>query len=40
MAVKRNGKMELTITPETRFTGDEALLVLGHNKDIHKCFHI
>lgn len=40
MAIKRNGKRELTITPETRFIGDEALLVLGKNKDIHKCFHI
>ena len=40
MAIKRNGKMELTITPDTRFNGDEALLVLGNNKDIQKCFHI
>ena len=40
MAIKRNGKMELTITPDTRFTGEEALLVLGKNKDIQKCFHI
>ena len=40
MATKRNGKIELTITPDTRFTGDEALLVLGKNKDIQKCFHI
>lgn len=40
MAVKRNGKLELTITPETRFSNNEALLVLGKNKDIQKCFHI
>lgn len=40
MAIKRNGKMELTITPDTLFTGDEALFVLGNNKDIHRCFHI
>lgn len=40
MATKRNDKMELTITPNTRFMGDEALLVLGKNKDIQKCFHI
>ena len=40
MAIKRNGKMELSITPDTLFTGDEALFVLGYNKDIQKCFHI
>ena len=40
MALKRNGKMELTITPDTCFASDDALLVLGKNKDIQKCFHI
>ena len=40
MAIKRNGKMELTVTSDTRFAGDEALVVLGNNKDIQKCFHI
>ena len=40
MAVKRNGKMDMNITPETRFSDDEALLVLGKSKDIQKCFHI
>lgn len=40
MAIKKNGKLDLTITPDTRFKGDEALLVLGNNKDIQKCFHI
>lgn len=40
MALKRNGKMELTITPDTCFALDDALLVLGKNKDIQKCFHI
>ena len=40
IAIKRNGKLDLTITPDTRFTSDEALLVLGKNKDIQKCFRI
>ena len=40
MALKRNGKLELTITPDTCFTQDAAMLVLGKNKDIQKCFHI
>ena len=40
IAIKRHGKLDLTITPDTRFTSDEALLVLGKNKDIQKCFRI
>lgn len=40
MAVKRNGKLDMNITPETRFSDDAALLVLGKSKDIQKCFHI
>lgn len=40
MAIKRGGKMELTITPDTRFAKGEAMLVLGNNRDIQKCFHI
>ena len=40
MAVKRNGSMEMTITPDTRFVSADALLVLGKNRDIQKCFHI
>lgn len=40
MALKKDGKMELTITPDTCFREGEAMLVLGNNKDIQKCFHI
>ena len=40
MAVKRNGSMEMTITPDTRFVSADALLALGKNRDIQKCFHI
>ena len=40
MALKRDSKMELTITPDTRFTEGETILVLGNNKDVQKCFHI
>lgn len=40
MALKGNGKMELTITPDTCFKRGEAMLVLGNNQDIQKCFHI
>ncbi len=40
MALKRGGKLELTITPDTRFTDGEAMLVLGNNRDMQKCFHL
>ena len=40
MALKRDGKMELTITPDTWLARGEAMLVLGNNTDIQKCFHI
>lgn len=40
MAVKRNAKLDLTVTPNTRLERGEVLLVLGNNKDIQKCFHI
>lgn len=40
MALKRNGKMELSITPDTCFGEGQAILVLGNRKDIQKCFHI
>ncbi len=40
MALKRVGKMDLTITPDTCFYPGDAMLVLGKNRDIQKCFHI
>ncbi|MGN0396130.1 MAG: potassium channel family protein [Coprococcus sp.] len=40
MALKKDGKLELTITSDTCFVEGEAMLVLGKNKDMQKCFHI
>ena len=40
MAMKRNGKLEMTITPDTKLCEDMPLLVLGKHKDIQRCFHI
>lgn len=40
MAIKQNGKMNLTIHSDTLLTEGETLLVLGAHKDIQKCFHI
>ena len=40
MALKRDGNVDMNITPDMTLTSDETLLVLGKNKDIQKCFHI
>lgn len=40
MAVKRNGQVELTISPETRLSSSDTLLVIGKYHDVQKCFHI
>lgn len=40
MAIKRNNKMDMNVTPDTSFEENDTLLVLGHIKDIQKCFHI
>ena len=40
MAVKENGKMNLTVTPETVLTGNRTMLVLGEHRAIQKCFRI
>ncbi len=40
MAIKHDGKMNLTIHPDTVLEEGETMLVLGEYKDIQKCFHI
>lgn len=40
MAVKRHGRLELTISPETRLSSSDTLLVIGTYHDVRKCFHI
>ena len=40
MALKKDGKLCLTVTSDTCFGENETMLVLGNNQDIHKCFHI
>ena len=39
LAVKNEGSLNINITPDTRFTGRETVLVLGSNRAIQKCFH-
>lgn len=40
MGVKREGVLDMRITPDTMLTVDETMYVLGSYKDIHRCFHI
>lgn len=40
MAVKSQGKLNLTIHSDTVLEKGETLIVLGEHKDIKKCFHI
>ncbi|MBR4813006.1 MAG: TrkA C-terminal domain-containing protein, partial [Lachnospiraceae bacterium] len=40
LAIKRDGKMSLIITPDTQLDSDMTMLVLGDQKAIQKCFKI
>lgn len=40
LGVKENGRMNLTVTPETVLSGDKSLMVLGKQKVIEKCFRM
>lgn len=40
MAIKRDGQLDMMISPDTLLVAGETLLVLGSNRDIQKCFHI
>lgn len=40
MATKENGKINMAVSPETVFTDNITLLVLGAYKELQKCFRI
>ena len=40
MGIKKDGKLELTISPDIVLEAGETMLVLGRNKDLQKCFRI
>lgn len=40
MGIKKNGKLELAVSPDMVMESENTMLVLGRNKDIQKCFHI
>lgn len=40
MAARRNGRIDVAVTPDTLLTKDVTLLVLGELRALQKCFHI
>lgn len=40
LAIKENGRMNMSISPDTYLSESKSLLVLGDYKSLHKCFHI
>ena len=40
LGVKRNGKTDVNISPETVLDGDLTLLVLGENQKLKRYFHL
>ncbi len=40
IGVKRNGKMSVSITPDTVLGKEDSLLVLGEYRALQRCFHI
>ncbi len=40
MGVKKNGKLELTVSPDMELKEGETMLVLGQIRDLQKCFRL
>lgn len=40
MAIKQNGKLSLSVTPDTVLSKDQTLLVLGEYRALQKCFRL
>lgn len=40
MGIKKNGRLELSISPDMELKAGETMLVLGKNRDLQKCFRI
>ncbi|HIU10992.1 MAG TPA: TrkA family potassium uptake protein [Candidatus Avidehalobacter gallistercoris] len=40
LGIRENGKLNMSITPDTMLGHNESILVLGQEKAIHKCFRI
>jgi trk system potassium uptake protein TrkA len=40
LALKKDGNLDMNITPDTRLCRDESMLVLGKYASIQKCFRL
>ncbi len=40
LSIRVNGKLNMNITPDTILKRETSILVLGHEKAVHKCFRI
>ena len=40
MGFRKNGKLDLNISPQSVFNKDQSIMVLGSFKNVHKCFKI
>ncbi|MBQ7785168.1 MAG: TrkA family potassium uptake protein [Clostridia bacterium] len=40
LGVRDHGKLNMDIKPDMRLSSQQSILVVGHEKAIHKCFHI
>ena len=40
LGIRENGRLNMSITPDTMLSRGTSLLVLGHEKAVHKCFRI
>ena len=40
LGIRENGRLNMSITPDTMLCYDTSLLVLGHEMAVHKCFRI
>ena len=40
IGIKKNGRLELSLSPDVALVSGETMLVLGKNKDLQKCFHL
>lgn len=39
MGIKKDGKLELSVSPDTVLGREDTMLVLGRNRELQKCFH-
>ena len=40
IGIKKNGELEVVVSPDTILSGETSIMVIGRDKDIEKCFHI